>query len=170
MVQSVSMLAPVAGGTYLSKAGTQYVAAGNQVIAGVVPGDIESLTNLGCTIIGPPRALNTLVNSSANGAYITQGQDNIIPTSSLATPFLLAAPGTAALGLVTDVINQSTSVCTITASAATIYDEKGIARTVLTGNGLGVISLEAIGSTQFQILNRSLLTSSGGAVYSIASS
>lgn len=163
MTQTVSMRAPVAGGTYVTRGGTTYTADVNQMINNVPPGDIESLTNSGCIIVSQ-RAVTTPVVSS----YIVQGAINFISSSTSADAFTLAAPGL--IGEKTSIVNQSTGIPVITSSGATILNEAGTACTVITGSAKGSIDLEAVGSTLYQITSRPLLTSSGGPVYRMASS
>lgn len=165
MTQTVAMRAPVAGGTYVAKSGTTYTADINQMITGVPPGDIESLTNSGCIIVSQ-RAIVTPVVSS----YVVQGAVNFISSSTSADAFTLAAPGL--IGETTKLVNRSTGVPVITSSGCEVVTSSGGVCTVLTGTTKGAIDLESINSSQYQVGHRSGGTSSAGAafVFNIASS
>ena len=168
MTISVSMLAPVAGGVYFAKSGTSYTASNaDKVIPNVVPGDIDSLTQLGCIIISQ-RPFNSITVSSAAGQYVAEGAINTIAASTMTVPLLL---GTVSLpGATTSFVSLSTGNTTITSSGVTILDEKSVACTVLTA-ALGVLDLRSISSTLYQIVNRSIASNSSNAlVYGITSS
>lgn len=162
MVQTVNMVAQAANANITARSGTVYQSNASGLITGVVPGDIESLMNSGCAFTSQRAILTPTVSS-----YIVQGAINNVPVSSLANVYTLAAP--TILGAKTTINSLSTASALVNSSGATILNEKGVACTVLT-LGLGVADLEAVGSTLYQLSNRSLNTSSGGAVYGIASS
>lgn len=162
MTQTVNMLAPAANANITARSGTVYTSNANGLITSVPAGDIESLVNSGCIVTAQQAVVTAVVSS-----YIVPGAINKIAASSLADAYLLAAP--AAIGQRTTLNSLSTASATVTSSGATILNEKGVACTVLT-LGLGTAVLDAVGSTLFQIVSRSLNTSSGGPVYGILSS
>lgn len=164
MTQTLTMLAPVAGGQYVSQRGNTYTADANRLITAQL-GDVESLSNFGCLPVIAAPVLTPVVSS-----YIAQGAINQIASSSSADAFTLAAPSV--VGQTTTIVNKSTAVPTVTSSAADILTSTGGVCTVLTGTVKGTIELEAVGSTAYQVTHRSGGTSSAGAafVYNWASS
>lgn len=164
MTSTTQMLAPLAGATYIAQSGTSYVADNNRLIT-VNWGDVDSLQNFGCQVVNASPVLTPVVSS-----YIAQGVINQIASSTSADAFTLAAP--AVIGQTTSIINKSTGVPTIAASGADILTSTGGVCTLLTGTTKGTLDLKAVGSTQYQIMHRSGLTSSAGAafVYNWASS
>lgn len=162
MVQTVNMVAQAANANITAASGTVYQSNASGLITGVVPGDIESLMNCGCSFTNQRAIVAPVVSSN-----IVQAAINNVPASSVANAYTLVAP--TIIGARTTINSLSTASATVTASACTVYNEKGVACTVLT-LGLGNADLEATGSTSYQLSNRSLNTSSGGAVYGIVSS
>ncbi len=158
MTVTVKMVAPVAGQSYTTKGGTTYTADVNGIINSVAPGDIESLLNMACNVVVERPIVTPVVSS-----YIVQGAINIVSSSTAADAFTLAAP--AYLGMKTSIIDRSTGVPTVTSSGADILTSTGGVCTVLTGTTKGTIDLESVGSTQWQIMNRSGATSSAGAAF-----
>lgn len=152
MTLSITMRAPAVGAQFIAQDGSVYTSDLNGIIAGVSPGDIESLTNQGCLPL-MQRPVVTPVNSS----YIVQGAINVIPSTAASTvsyAYTLAAPS--ALGLRTTILQAvgSTAVSTVTSSGAQISTGS-----VLSFNNIGSVDLEATGSTQYTVASRSPLSS-----------
>ncbi len=147
------MVAPAANAQFIARSGTTYTSNAFMQVLSVVPGDIESLTNMGC-VVTAQRPVVTPVNSS----YIVQGAINIIPSTAASTvsyAYTLALP-TLVNGPITTIVQYvaSTAVSTITASAATISTG-----TVLSFSSLGSVDLLSVGSSAYAIIARTFLSS-----------
>lgn len=168
MTNQVIMVAPAAAAGVTVKCdltGNSYTSNANGYITANV-NDINALENSGFIPLAT-KPIVPLTLSSAAGQYLVAGAMNTVPVSTLAAVANIAAP--TYIGQQTDISALSTGNVTITSSGCTIYTSTGGACTTLTCSQ-GTLSMIATGSTQLQILARSLLTSSAGPVYGIASS
>jgi hypothetical protein len=161
------MIAPgfQAGMNVTARGGTSYTSDVNGIVTANAT-DVQSLQLAGFVVL-PERATNAVTISTAAGVSVVPGLVNTIAASTAAVIATLPAPTT--YGQMTTLVSLSTGSMTITSSACSLLDEKGNSATVLTC-GKGIADLFAVGSTLYQIMQRSLNTSSGGAVYGITSS
>ncbi len=161
------MLAPgfQAGMNVTATSGTTYVSDANGV-ATVAASDVVSLQRAGFQVT-PELATNAVTISTAAGVSLVPGLVNTVAASTAAVISVLPAP--TQYGQTTKIVSLSTGLMTITSSACSLLTELGASATVLTC-GKGTAELFAVGSTLYQIMSRSLNTSSGGAVYGILSS
>ncbi len=159
---TIKMVAPAlqAGmNVTISQTGNSYTSDANGLVS-VALNDVNQMEAAGFLPLGIA-ALPTLALSTAAGVYVN-------PVSTIAAIALLAVP--AVLGQTTRLVAVSTGNFTITSSGCTILDQKGAACTVLTCN-TGTMSLVSVGSTLYQIMDRSLYSNSSNAVvFGIASS
>lgn len=168
MTITVTMIAPsfAAGFNVTARSGTIYTSNVNGLISAAVA-DVNSLQQAGC-IVTPEQPVVTLALSTAAGVYVVPGAINLIPVSTIAAVCLL--PAASYLGQTTTLVSASTGNFTITSSGVSLLDNLAASATILTCNK-GTCDLIAVGSTLYQLSNRSILSNSSAAVvYGIASS
>ena len=165
MTVTVKMIAPGFAPTFTvtTRSATTYVSDVNGIIAGVSGGDVLDLQNVGCVVF-PERPVVTLAGSSVG--VIIPGAINIINSSAASTSvyaYTLAAPVTN--GIITTIMQPSgsTAATTVTASSLCNINVTNTNATVLTFTGGGSVDLIAIGSTLYNIVNRTPSQSSAGA-------
>lgn len=159
---SVNMLAPAASGTFVAQSGEIYTSDANAMILAVPPGDILSLTQMGCIVFN-----DQVVVTPTASSYIVPGAVNLIPATTAAVAYTMAAPP---VGQTTTIVSLSTGLATITSSGFSFNTAAGTNQTVLTGTTPGTVGVLGIGSTLAKLVNRSINTSSAGVVYNITSS
>lgn len=167
------MLAPAqaAGLNVTTPNGNSYTSDANGLINAAL-NDVNALEGAGFIPL-PQNPVLTLALSTAAGVYVIQGAINLIPVSTIAAVATLAAP--TVLGQVTRLVAASTGNFVITSSAVTILDNLAAAATVLTC-GKGTVDLMAVGSTLYQLMNRSIASialstaATNSPTYGIASS
>ena len=131
--------------------------------------DCNAAESAGFVPLAQKNTVTLGVSTAANVIYPVAGALNIVPASTVAALVgTIAAP--TMLGQVTQFVSLASANVVYTASGCTIYNANQVACTTLTFN-TGTMSLYALGSTTFQIVERSILSNSSNAVvYGIASS
>ena len=167
---TIRMTAPgqAAGVNITTKSGNTYTSDVNGAVLAAL-NDVNSLQDAGF-IEQPTNGTVTLALSTAAGVYVLPGTINQIPVSTIAAVCLLPVPSATQIGSITRLVAASTGNFVITSSGVTILTEKAAATTVLTCT-TGTCDMLAVGSTLYQILNRSIISNTSAAVtYGIAAS
>ncbi len=165
---TIKMIAPAqaAGVNVTLPTGNSYTSDVNGLISAAL-NDVNYLEGAGFLPLAQAPVV-TLALSTAAGVYVVQGTINLVPVSTIAAVALLAAPAT--VGQVTRLVAASTGNFVITSSGCSLLDNLAASATVLTCSK-GTCDLVAVGSTLWQMTNRSLYSNSSVAVvYGIASS
>ncbi len=161
---TVRMIAPAlgAGVNVTAPSGANYVSDANGIVS-VALSDVNILEGAGFLPI-PGTTVISLPLSTAGS--IVQGAINIIGSSAASTAsyaYTLAAP--LALGVKTTIMQPSgsTAATTVTASSLCNINLTNTGATILTFTAGGSVDLISVGSTLYQIVNRTPSQSSAGA-------
>lgn len=147
--------------------GNSYTSDANGLI-NAATSDVNSLEGAGFLPL-QANAVITMTISTAAGVSIVPNVINLVPASTVAAIAVLPVPPTGTIGQLTRIVCASTGNVVITSSACSLLDNVAASATVLTC-GKGIVDLVSVGSTLYQIVNRTLNTSSGGPVYGVLSS